>query len=532
MMSCATIHLGSLIHQGIVDGMAGWLGGLRDLAATLDVRFRRLGRHASRVGGTSGSFLNHAPTLDGTSRSFPNHAPTLDATPRSFPNHAPTMDIRMGSFPNHVATLDGTSRSFPDHAPTLDGTSGSLPNHASRVGGTSRSLLNPAPTMDARMGSGRSKVPTLGAWHGCFGLLAAIRHSSISLSRPTSAAMNWDESTWDSGSWDSPSTPAYDFLPTTKRKINHRTKSMNPTPEDDEVLEALTEELADGAHDHEVSVGIKQNTETVLRASLSDAIAAKQDRGAKDLLVNAKYALLHDADVAGELVLKNCRLRMVKLYGGQHNLNWELAGWTGNSTAVPDTQDKRFTLLNSQKNYFTTNPAAESVDMEATAAICAAAHTAISNARAAVNTAEFNQSNAVKAHKAGYKSLRKRVRGFITELGTLLADDDPRYMLFGLNVPANPTAPDGIATLTATAAGGGGIHVQWAYSTRMTGTRLMTKRTTGAEIDPDFISAGTAEGLEKTLSGFTPGVIVEVKGVAYNDGGDGPDSPVASVTVT
>ncbi len=343
---------------------------------------------------------------------------------------------------------------------------------------------------------------------------------------------NWDESAWDTALWAAEGTPVYDFLPTKKRKFNHRTKSMNPTPDDDEVLEALTEDISDGAHDHEVSVGIKQNTEAVMRAALADAVAAKQDRGAKDLLVNAKYALLHDADVAGETVLKNCRLRMVKLFGGLHDLNWEAAGWTNNSTSIPDSQNKRFTLLNTQKIYFTANPAAESVDMEATAAICAAAHTAISNARAAVNTAEFNQTNAVKAHKEGYKSLRKRVRGFITELGTLLADNDARYGLFGLSVPANPTAPEGIAALTATAAGGGDLHLQWPYSTRMTGTRLMTKRTTGAVIDPDFINAGTADGLEKTLPGFTPGTIVEVKAIPYNDGGDGPDSPVASVTVT
>ena len=76
------------------------------------------------------------------------------------------------------------------------------------------------------------------------------------------------------------------------------------------------------------------------------------------------------------------------------------------------------------------------------------------------------------------------------------------------------------------------IHVMWSYATRMNGTRLLTKRTTGAEIDDDFVNAGTADGLEKTLPGFVPGVIVEVKAIPYNDGGDGPESPTASVTVT
>ncbi|MDZ4401160.1 hypothetical protein [Prosthecobacter sp.] len=138
--------------------------------------------------------------------------------------------------------------------------------------------------------------------------------------------MNWDEGAWDSGTWDSPGAPIFNFLPTKQRKINHRTNTMNPTPEDDEVLEALTEDLADGAHDHEVTVGIKQNTEAVLRAALGAAVAAKQLHGAKNALVDEKYATLHTADTAGETVLKNCRLRMVNLYGGLYNANWQAAG--------------------------------------------------------------------------------------------------------------------------------------------------------------------------------------------------------------
>ena len=341
--------------------------------------------------------------------------------------------------------------------------------------------------------------------------------------------MNWDEGEWDAGEWDAEDGSAV-VLKTKKRKINHRTKSMNPTPDNDEVLEALTEDLADGAHDHEVTIGIKQNTETVLRAALDAAVAAKQFYGAKEAIVGEKYDTLHTADTAGEDVLKNCRLRMVNLHGTQFNSNWLAAGWPNGSTAIPDTQDERFSLLNGMKNYFTTNPTMESVDLAATAAICAAAHSAISNARAAVNTAEFHQTNAKKAHKDAYKSLRKRVRGFITELGTLLADDDTRYELFGLNVPANPSAPEGIASLTATAQAGGKFHCQWPYATRMEGTRLLTKRTTGAEIDADFVNAGTTTGLEKTLSGFAPGVVVLIKAVSYNDGGDGPDSPTQEVT--
>lgn len=308
--------------------------------------------------------------------------------------------------------------------------------------------------------------------------------------------------------------------------------AANPTPENDDILKALAEDLADGCHTHEVSIGIKQNTEAVLRTAISGLDAARLARGNAETTQGNAYDTLQTADAAGTTILKNCRLRLVKLFGGQFNSQWQTAGWPSGTTAVPDTQDVRFSLLGSLKVYFTANPASESTDMEATAAICTPAHKAVSDARAALNAAKLTLKDAKGAEEAAARTLRKRVRGLIDELGTLLADDDPRYTAFGLNVPANPSAPEAIMSLTATAIGGGKIHALWSYATRMTGTRMLTKRTSGAVVDPDFLTAGTVDGLEKTLTGFTPGVNVEIKVIPYNDGGDGPASPVATVLVT
>ncbi|MBL9130346.1 MAG: fibronectin type III domain-containing protein [Verrucomicrobiaceae bacterium] len=338
---------------------------------------------------------------------------------------------------------------------------------------------------------------------------------------------NWDEGTWDSGSWDSPSTSP--FLPQSKRHINRRIMAANPTPDDDDVLKALAEDMADGGDLHEVAIGIKQNTAAVIRAAITAVDAMKFARGQAETLLGTKIAAHQSADEAGTAVLKNCRLRLVKLFGGQFNSQWMTAGWPSGTTAIPTTQDGRFSLLSSLKTYFTAVPASESVDMEATAAICAAAHTAISDARTQMNNAETALTGAKANEASAVRTLRKRVRGLIMELGTLLPDDDARYTDFGLNVPANPVAPETIASLTATATGGGKIHLVWPYSTRLAGTRLQ-KKVIG--VDDDFVSAGTADGLEKTLSGFTPGQTVEFRVIAYNDGGDAAPSPVASAVVT
>ena len=338
---------------------------------------------------------------------------------------------------------------------------------------------------------------------------------------------NWDEGTWDSGSWDD--APPTSFLPQSKRRTNRRIMAANPTPDDDDVLKALGEDLADGCDLHEVAIGIKQNTATVIRAAITQFDAMKLARGQKEQQADQKVALHQTADADGATVLKNCRLRLVKLFGGQFNNQWLTAGWPNGTTAIPSTQDGRFSLLGSLKAYFTATPASESVDMEATAAICTAAHSAISDARANMNTAETALDGAKDNEKSAVRTLRKRVRGLIDELGTIIADDDSRYRDFGLNIPALPVAPEPIASLTATTSGGGKVHLVWPYSTRMAGTRLQ-KKVTG--VDTEFVSAGTADGLEKTLAGFTAGQVVEFRAIAYNDGGDAPPSPTSSVTVT
>ncbi len=304
--------------------------------------------------------------------------------------------------------------------------------------------------------------------------------------------------------------------------------ASNPTPDNDDIALALAEELADGCHALEVTLGIKQNTEAVMRAAIAAALAARVNHSAKLQLLRDRMAELQTADEAAIATLTNCQLRFFKLFGKTYSGQWQTAGWPGGKIIVPSKQDQRYTLLTVLAIYFTNTPASESTEMGATAALCTAAAAAFSTARQAVNSAETAEGTAMAARKATMKTLRKRIRSLIVEIGTLIAEDDMQYETFGLNVPANPSAPLGITALTLTAAGGGKIHAAWPYATRMTGTRLLTKR---QGIDVVFQNAGTADGLEKTLEGFTAGQVVDVQAIPYNDGGDGPGSPVKTVTV-
>jgi len=342
--------------------------------------------------------------------------------------------------------------------------------------------------------------------------------------------MLWDSPTtfWDQFVWDSPDdvTP----LPTRKRKkINRHTMASNPTPDSPDVLRALCVRMAAGCAMHEVALGIKQNTQAVMLAANATLSAAETALGLRKQEVSAAYDALQTADNAGFSMLTDCKLRLAKLYGQRWNANWEPTGFPDGSTAIPDDFATRLTLLDSLKNYFTAKPADESVDMGATAALCLAQWNAINAAQADVDQAESAQTAGFNTRANAVDALRKRVRGLIEELTILLPADDPRWEDFGLNIPANPTAPEPVPAVFASVLGNGRIEVSYEYATRATRYRVETFI---VGVDTDWVSKATPKDLEVILKNFTAGQVVKIRVIAFNDGGDANPSPEAQVTVT
>ena len=341
---------------------------------------------------------------------------------------------------------------------------------------------------------------------------------------------DWDSGTWDSAFWDSPAAPpVFPTAPKPKRKTNRRTMASNPTPDNPDVLRALADRMADGCHLHEAAIGILQNTEAAMRAAISALSNAETQAGVKKNAVSIAYDAVQTADKAGFERLTGCKLNLAQKLGQRWSAAWEPTGFPGQSTAVPDTQDKRFTLLDALKNYFNLVPAHENAGMGATAALCEASWTTLSDARQGVSTAESEQTAAFTARTTATDGLRKRVRGLINELETLLADDDPRWEAFGLNIPANPSAPEPVASVNAAALGNGRIEVNYPYATRALRYRIETFI---VGVDTQWQNKASAKDLEVILKNFTPAQVVKVRVTAFNDGGDAAPSPEAQVTVT
>jgi len=341
---------------------------------------------------------------------------------------------------------------------------------------------------------------------------------------------NWDQGSWDSGFWDQPSSPPiFPTAPKPKRTTNRRTMASNPTPDNADVLRALADRMADGCHTHEATIGILQNTEAAIRAAITALSGAETTAGFKKTELANAYTALETADEAGTACINNCKLRLRQVLGERWNSGWEPTGFPDQSTGVPNTQDKRFTLLDALKNYFTAVPTSENAGMGATAALCDAAWIALSNARQTVGNCEAAQTTAFEARATATDALRKRVRGLINELETLIATDDPRWEAFGLNIPANPTAPESVASVSAAPLGGGRVEVSYAYATRATRYKI---ESFVVGVDTEWQSKASAKDLEVILKGYTAGQQVKLRVIATNDGGDASPSPEATVTVT
>lgn len=305
--------------------------------------------------------------------------------------------------------------------------------------------------------------------------------------------------------------------------------ASNPTPDDPDVIRALCVRMAAGCATHEVLLNIKQNTQAVMLAANAALSAAETTLGLRKQSVSAAYEALEAAHTAGLSMLTDCKLRLAKLYGQRWNANWEPTGFPSGSTAIPDDYPTRLTLLDALKNYFTAKPADESVDMGATAALCLAQWTAINTAQANVDQADSALTTAFNLRANAVDALRKRVRGLIDELTILLPADDARWEDFGLNIPANPTAPEPVSSVTASALGNGRIEVTYEYATRATRYRVESFI---VGLDTEWQSKATPKDLQVILKGYTAGQVVNIRVTAFNDGGDASTSPVTQVTVT
>lgn len=274
-------------------------------------------------------------------------------------------------------------------------------------------------------------------------------------------------------------------------------------------------------------VGVKQNTADKMEADLQavTSVLAEVVRCKTELAKRREE--FRNRDREGELVLGRCRLRLVALFGVGFSSNWEAVGFPDKSTMVPEVFAKRLDLLEQLRLYFTDHPEHESRSMQATAANCAGMHGVLTQARSAVNQAEVRLRQAVIAKDEALVQLRRRMRGLIRELDMVMEPDDPRWKVFGLNIPASGTSPEPVSQVKAEVLGQGRVLLTWPAAPHATRYQVQMREMGHTEFAP----LATVHEPEWLLEKDGLGGFIEVRVIAANEVEEVAPSPVTSVAV-
>ena len=129
----------------------------------------------------------------------------------------------------------------------------------------------------------------------------------------------------------------------------------NPVPNDPDDLLALAEDIADGLQTLEAAVGVKQNTEAVMRGTIMAQRTADTQVGVAKAARGAAALVLATAEDNGRKFLLEARKVLTHYLGNTWSTAWEATGFPSESTAVPNSEEERMNLCASLKTYFTAN---------------------------------------------------------------------------------------------------------------------------------------------------------------------------------
>jgi len=295
--------------------------------------------------------------------------------------------------------------------------------------------------------------------------------------------------------------------------------ASNPLPDKLNLLFTEAEDMSDGLHRHETPLGVKQNTEAVIRAALAAARAAESEFGiARDAKSDANEALRVTDSNAREFI-GVARSLLVPRLGAQWSAAWLPTGFPNQSTTVPKLQSERLDLCAALKTYFTNNPTLEvtSVSITVTAALAQARFDAVSGARDVFQNATTISGQKKAARDAAVNILKLRMRALIEELVPLMPADDPRWHGFGLNKPSETDAPDAPAALTLTPGAATKLLADWADARRAVRYHVYVQ-IIGVDAEPRRVD--TVNDSDATLPGLPSGSTVAVSVTALNADGD------------
>ena len=226
--------------------------------------------------------------------------------------------------------------------------------------------------------------------------------------------------------------------------------------------------------------------------------------------------------------------------GKDPNAEWKEIGYSDQSLAVPNGEDKLLIMLRKVKTYLTSHPELALPDPRFNFTVARAGQlldtlqAAVTNDDTTNNKplglkpAEKAAADALKIRDLAEAALLRRLRGLYGELEQKIDPLSPYWVQFGFDQPGAVARPDPVAALTGEALGAGRVKLSWTGATRS--DRYQIWMQIDGETGWTLLDRTNGE-TEKFLEHLTAGAKLKFRVRGANSTNVGKFSPVWEVTV-
>ena len=278
-------------------------------------------------------------------------------------------------------------------------------------------------------------------------------------------------------------------------------------------LIGLGNKMVEGMQALSSTLGLTLISTAQMQANLAAFVAQDSDfnaaRSARKTASDAYQAALGDIynwllGVSNTLATK---------WGTRWSTQWAQAGFTNNSTAIPTRIEDRLGLTLAMVNFFTANPGYEMPALGQTAAHGTTLRAAALAAQSAATSATVALNSIGALWQSAYDTLVAGMRALLDNLRNKLAKDDPRWLSFGLQMPATVTTPGKPQNVSAHLDQTGAIIVQCdavALATRYRFRMLLV------DLEQNYQLAASSMEPLASISGVAPGQTAQIIVQAVN----------------
>lgn len=297
---------------------------------------------------------------------------------------------------------------------------------------------------------------------------------------------------------------------------------------------AIRNELAQGAdclaglNKEGEALGVVANSGTLMTGVFDNALKTNNEYHATmTASLAATVALREQVDLAGKYI-SVVRDNLKPKLGSRFTQAWAEVGFFTRNLQVPRPAKDRATLLQAIEMFFDSHPELE-IPLVMTKAMTTAMHTALAAAIAASSDAKVLKRQKRDVRDAAMETLHQRIQALRAELKPLLAADDPRWLDFGFNVPADvhvTSAPEDVKlTLDPVT---GHVVASWGHTVHTDHFRVY-KRVIGTDTEYQPVDTTTETSFD--LGTFASGAHLDVQVTAINSAGESVPSDVASIAL-